>query len=144
MQLDKPCKLWTGCKNEDGYGIRKLWIQGKQVNVRVHREVCIETHGAPPKGKNDARHLCHNRACYEPTHLVWGSRWENMQHAVKAGRTAIGEKNGAAKLNKTAIATIMHGKTRRTKDTRNELAERFGITPQTVSKIWLGQRWRHL
>lgn len=147
MTLDKPCKVWTGAMNHDGYGMKKTTIHGERVNVRVHRQVCIDAHGPPPAGKNDAMHLCNNRACYEEKHLAWGTRWDNMQHAKAAGTLfrATGERNGKAKLGRMQIAKI----TRRNTNgawlhTRKALAEELGITPQTVSKIRLGQRWSHL
>lgn len=147
MTLEKPCKIWTGALNEDGYGMRKVKILGIRYNVRVHRQACIDAHGPPPAGKNDAMHLCNNRACYEPTHLQWGSRWDNMQHAKKAGTIyrAKGERNGKAKLGRMQIGKITRKNTKgEWLHARKALAAEFGIKPQTVSKIRLGQRWRHL
>jgi hypothetical protein len=144
MKLEKPCKLWTGTKNEDGYGIRKGWDGDRRINIRIHREACLAAHGKPPRGKDQVRHLCNVRACYEPTHLAWGDRWDNVQDCVQARRHAFGEKNGRSKLNAKMVASIMEFKDKRNKNTRKGLAWLYGITPQTVSKIWLGQLWSHL
>jgi hypothetical protein len=118
--------------------MRKLSIDGKRRNVRVHREVCIETYGPPPRGKPEAMHLCGVRTCVEPTHLQWGNRWENEQHKKIHGTVAKGERNGRAKLSLTQIASIKNSKG---KVPRKELATKFGVSPQQISKIWLGRRW---
>ena len=148
MALEKPCKLWKGTLNHDGYGMRKLTVNGKRVNAKVHRETLIEHAGPPPRGKNDAMHLpgCTSRACYEPTHLAWGSRWENMQHAKAAGTIfrARGEKNGNSKLSKQQVARIMKRTKAGWRYTRKELADELKVREQTISKVRLGQRWGHL
>lgn len=62
---EKPCKIWNGKVNSAGYGPN-------------HVKACIEHNGPRPE-KHDASHLCHNKRCYEPTHLIWETRANNMR-----------------------------------------------------------------
>ena len=57
------------------------WIQ-----ERAHRIVLWAFHGPPPAYllKPVAMHLCHNRGCCNPQHLVWGEDRENRRKKAVA------------------------------------------------------------
>lgn len=63
--LTKPCKLWSGRLDKDGYGR----LPNKASDL-VHRIAYLLEHGPDgiPAGY-EVDHLCRVRACYEPTHL---------------------------------------------------------------------------
>lgn len=76
--------------------------------------------------------------------LEWVTRAENEDHAFATGlKDTKGEKNPKAVLNVWQVRTIRQLAQR--KDlTQKTIAEFFGINPETVSKIKLRQRWRHI
>jgi hypothetical protein len=80
-KVDKTSTCWnfTGYKDVDGYG--KHWA-GKV--VRAHR-FSAELAGLDVS-KPIIRHLCHNPACVNPSHLDSGTQFDNMQDMRKAGR----------------------------------------------------------
>lgn len=59
------CWLWTGCKNEGGYG---YYHHGKRKSVRAHRFAFELANGPVPAGLQ-IDHLCRNRSCVNPAHL---------------------------------------------------------------------------
>lgn len=64
MNLDTPCKIWTGATEKTGYGRRK--VKGRM--WMAHRFAYQEHYGdLDPDMVVD--HICFNRACVEPTHL---------------------------------------------------------------------------
>lgn len=89
----KPCILWTGARNEKGYGKKRV---GKRV-IGVHKAVWEEAFGPVPPGM-DVLHHCTNRHCYELTHLFIG------QSRRRRGRKGLeGERNGKAKLTRQQV-----------------------------------------
>jgi HNH endonuclease len=74
-------------KAQHGY----LWLtigkdsKGKDVQESAHRLVLWAYVGPPPVlGKYEALHLCGNKMCVNPTHLVWGTHKQNMQQDYAA------------------------------------------------------------
>lgn len=139
MVAIKPCKLWTGYKNQDGYGMRSVKVNGKWVARGVHRLACMEAHGPPPEGKPEAMHICDTPACYEPTHLQWGSRHDNMGDAARKGRMRRGEHAVRVTLTEQQVREI-----RAANDTLSNLAGCYGVSIQQVSRIRLRKQWRHV
>ena len=74
------CREWVGCRDRDGYGVKRVtWPDGAVKLERTHRLVYMMTHGylRDTIPRLDARglglevsHLCHSRACVEPSHLT--------------------------------------------------------------------------
>ena len=83
--LERPCRLWTGAKDADGYGFAKH--AGRQ--WRTHRLAYVLAHGPPIPGLLVyVTHRCDRPACVEPSHLALGTPTENSRDACQRGRRA--------------------------------------------------------
>lgn len=78
FEADNGCWEWTGCTNENGYGL----ITSKHFKERrVHRLAYIVLKGEIPNGLV-IDHLCKNRICCNPDHLEVVTRGENVRRGV--------------------------------------------------------------
>jgi len=139
VQKTRTCWIWIGTRMKNGYGI--FSINGK--NFLAHR-ISRELAGVPVPSDLDTRHTCHNRACVRPSHLLHGTRAENMRDMVLAGRhhPCRGESHGSAKLTKVQVLEIRSriGDGERPVD----LAFEFGVNDRTVSNIKHRKTWKHV
>jgi hypothetical protein len=133
---DDACWPWVGRRDPDGYG--RISANGQKVGA--HRLSFFFAHGHWP---DCACHTCDNPPCVNPAHLFAGTNAENTLDKVRKGR-ASGGRDGAdhvwAKLSDGDVVAI------RTQysaggTTQVELAQKFGVSQQHVSKIIRGQ-WR--
>lgn len=72
-RVESGCWEWTAKLDRDGYGVVK--IAGKSQGA--HRVACAARWGPAPD--MDASHLCNNRKCVNPNHLIWESHSANME-----------------------------------------------------------------
>jgi hypothetical protein len=130
------CLRWPyGC-GEDGYG--RVAENGSW--PRASRIMCGLAHGKPPSGAHQACHSCGkgHEACVNPKHLYWGLPVENMADQVIHGTRARGERQGNSKLTEAVVIEIrrLAGVVPQT-----EIAARFNLSKQQVSKIIRRERW---
>lgn len=130
------CLTWPFGKNADGYG--KIHINGKLVGT--HRYVCELVHGAPPTPSHEAAHSCGkgHEACIAPEHLSWKTPAENEADKLEHGTHNRRERHGLAKLTESQAREILAMKG---KETKRDLAERFGVSYHAVYDIHNGRRW---
>jgi len=83
-QIELPCKLWIGAKTT-GYGVIRVYRDGKAKNLLVHRWAWEKENGPIPEGMEVCHH-CDVPACYEITHLFLGTRQDNMTDMKQKGR----------------------------------------------------------
>lgn len=150
-----PCWLWTGCTNENGYGI--VWNGITRKKIRVHRlAYFIE------RGQTDLNvcHHCDVRNCVRPSHLFAGTQQQNMDDAVIKGRTEpqrrtmkklwesqfsktqCGEGGNGSKLKEQEVLEIFRLKAEGVYGTK--IAKMLGISFTNVYKILRGERWKYL
>lgn len=86
----------------------------------------------------DTRHTCHNPRCVNPDHLTHGTRQQNADDCVNAGRTRRGEQHGGSKLTAADVQAIRA-------DARSQgvIAQVFGISRSQVGKVQRGEAWSH-
>lgn len=130
------CWEWQSTLNDNGYG-RFSTDGGK---IAAHRFAYEVVHGPIADGLV-IRHMCHNRRCCNPNHLLAGTAKDNAKDAMDAGRFSLGTVNGNAKLTPDAINYI-----RQNPDKMKGflLAKKFGVSKATISGIKNGRVWRHV
>lgn len=139
----RPKRRRVDLTTSGGYRLVKIMRRGKQVTTGAHRLVWLHFHGAIPPGltinhKNGVKH--DNR----PENLELATCSQQIRHAVhvlRAGRTAHqdGEANHNAKLRAAAVREIR--RRRAAGESLTALAQAFGVSFQTVSKVARGERW---
>lgn len=131
------CWIWIGAQDKKGYG--RISVGGRLGNARVaHRVSWQLNRGDIPIGM-DVCHSCDTPSCVNPDHLFIGTRLDNMQDAVKKGRTTVGERNPQSKLTKENVVEI-----RSSTETQEVLGKRYGVMQSAISRIKTGKRWTHL
>ena len=74
---DSGCILWTGKKHHrDGYGTFAWGQDGKKLKINAHRIAFYLKYRFLPDGLL-VRHICHNKLCVNPDHLILGTDFEN-------------------------------------------------------------------
>ena len=114
---------------------------GRGNGRRVHRLVLEAFVGPCPEGLE----ACHSNG--DPTdnrleNLRWGTHEDNHQDRVKHGTLNQGERAGGVKLTAEQVRNIRSLAARGV--LQKDLAQRYGVTKQTVSKIVKGERWAHV
>lgn len=140
-RIEGGCWKWSGAKIK-GYG--RLFVAGK--HKYAHR-LSWEIHFGPIPNGMMVCHRCDNPECSNPDHLFLGTAADNMQDKMKKGRwkggnkkgAVTGLKNGRAVLDWEKVALI---RSSRGIETQQTLAQRFGVSPSTVSQIWNERIWK--
>ena len=150
------CLVWPRGQNGHGYG--RLVVKGKKFLAHVF---ALELTKPRPEGKVcsikglwvDGRRLdaahgpCHNRLCFNPGHLSWKTRAENLADRDRDGTMTLGDSHGSTVVPDVDVAfmrSLYKGPRRgpdRTGPTHEELAERFGCSRPHVTAILNGV-WR--
>lgn len=116
-------------------GIKKNWL--------AHRWMYQHIHGSIPEGMCVC-HKCDVPQCVNPDHLFLGTLKDNSQDRNRKGRNAdvSGEKNAMSVLSEIDVLEIrrayMAG------ETQASLALRFSLSRNSISKIVISDRWKHL
>jgi HNH endonuclease len=139
------CIEWTGGTIR-GYGAfhvgprkgGRMWI--------AHRWLYEQVYGMQP-ADIDICHACDNRRCVNIDHLFAGTRKENMEDAVRKGRTSHvarnkGEKHPMRKLSAAQAKEVRA--LRLSGSSLSFVARLYGISVQQVCRIALNQSWKEV
>ncbi len=129
------CWLWTGSRNEHGYGKMKVGYKNYQ---RAHRVAWDLLVGPIPAGLF-LLHSCDTPACVNPKHLFLGTQADNMQDATNKNRCPKGERASWSKLTETQVVAI-----RSDPRLQDIIAQEYGLCQQSVSLIKRRITWKHL
>jgi hypothetical protein len=101
--------------------------------------------GEIPKGLC-VLHTCDNPSCINPAHLFLGTNADNSADMVKKNRQSHigspgmnGEKHPQAKLKEAQVIEII-----KSNEMQKELALKFSVSQAVISKIKLGESWKHI
>jgi hypothetical protein len=139
--LDTKCWMWTGALDRDGYG-KTRFHESEWTGRKAHREAYRTLKGDVPD-ELEVQHLCNNRACINPDHLVIGTNQQNKDYMVECDRSLYGERNTSAKLTEDQVKEV-HRLLAQGDLTQSEIGELFGMAQQTISQINRGARWSHI
>lgn len=143
--METACWVWTRATDKDGYGT--IQVDGNK--ERAHRVAWLLANGTDPIGL--VRHACDNSACVRPDHLLCGSTQDNVKDRVARGRSAKngpttfpkGEAHFKALLTEADVLEIRRLYPERAW-TRYRLADRYGVSPHTISQVVGRQTWKHI
>ena len=135
IDSETGCWIWSGYKNQNGYGRVKL--NGRQ--YAAHR-LSYEAHvGDIPLGMFIC-HKCDNPPCVNPDHLFCGTPRDNAIDMTIKGRGQgpknKGGANGRAKLTIDQVNTI-----KSSSEWHHIIAERYGVSRSLISMIKNGYVW---
>ena len=134
------CWLWTASVDKDGYG--QLGSDGNRASrtmLKAHR-VSWELANGPIGGGLAVLHRCDNPPCVNPDHLFLGTNQDNIDDMNRKRRNVFHRRNPSLKLSNGQVDAI---RTRRSNGERlSSIAEDFGVTQGTVSRIANGLRRR--
>jgi hypothetical protein len=129
------CLLWPFAKGKGGYG--HLKYEGRFVDV--HRLAFFLANGrwADP----ETRHTCDIRLCFNPRHLIEGTRIQNAADAVARQRTSRGTDRPESKLNEHLVRKM---RAERPSFTYRELGDRYGVCEMVAYAVVNRRTWRHV
>lgn len=140
VKKTKTCWLWRGIENSKEY-----WtMQFDQKSQKPHRISWLLHYGKIPGGLLVCHH-CDVRTCVNPKHLFLGTYQDNANDMHKKGRgnNAVGEKHGRSKLTEKNVKEI-RSLYESGKYLQRELAEKYGVRDNYVSRILLREVWKHV
>lgn len=129
--------------NHSGYKTTQLCVDGKQTHKYIHRLVA-EVFLSGQSGLKEVNHKDGNKLNNSVENLEWVTRSENLKHAFKMGlmKPRPGEDNKNHTLNEEQVKEIRN--LRKNNWRVVDIAERFNITPTTVSHVCNRKTWTHI
>jgi hypothetical protein len=93
--MNDECLIWPFGRDRQGYAR----ANGGDL---VHQIICERIHGPRESNQNQTRHICGNGhfGCVAGSHLIWGTRKENMSDMIEHGRSVRGKKRTTQCLSK--------------------------------------------
>lgn len=135
------CWLWHGYRNEEGYGV----VSVRDKPMHAHRHMWILLHPHFPASfyvSLVVRHLCHERSCLNPWHLMIGTPALNSRDMVNAGHSLVGERHHMAKL---TVADVQRIRLLAQQGIGNTaIAKQFNVTATAIYLIVHRHNWPHV
>ena len=127
-------KCTSHCTTDQGYV--KITLNG--IQSYGHRIMYEKKFGKITK--DVLRHVCDNRWCINPDHLLEGTHNENVQDRVSRNRSAIGSNNGRSKLKELDVLEILANST----TPKMHLAKKYNVDPKVIRDIKQRKTWKHI
>lgn len=119
---DTPCWVWAGSRQLNGYGMTSIGHR----SVSAHRLFWEREHGAIPDGAQ-IDHMCRVKACVNPAHMELVNAAVNIRRRPATKLT----KEKCARIRQLRADGLLH----------REIAERFGVSRQTIGDVLNGRIW---
>lgn len=140
------CWLWTGAKNEHGYGR----VDYRGTSLLAHRVMLfwfkrLQSLEKMKQVKTGiVLHSCDNPSCVNPGHLRVGTATDNMNDAYQRGRVPSkqGERGPLAKLSDRDAMDVLLAAT--TEVARLDLADKYGVNRSSIDSIVNGKTFKHV
>jgi len=139
VRKTEGCWLWTGSRDEKGYGRISIPKASPRKASRVSWELA---NGKIPRGKC-VLHRCDNPACVNPAHLFLGTKADNNADMRAKGRHAKGEKVSGAKLTEIQVREIRQ-RYAAGGVSQQRLADEYGVNNSLICTIISRRRWAHV
>ena len=135
------CWMWKAMRSpKSGYGLFAVRFHPTRYVV-AHRIAYALANGEFP-AELDVLHKCDNPTCVRPDHLFLGTQADNNRDMKAKGRAARGTAHFRAKLDPAKVVDIR--RRRRAGETLKSIANRLGVSPETVSAVVTGRTWSHV
>jgi hypothetical protein len=146
--VSTPCRIDPDIPlDAKGYPRRSRVVHGVRYE-REHQAVLAEKLGRPIGEGLHAAHRCNVKACIEGDHLYEATPKQNEDDKRKAGRMAVGTRNGRAKVTEADIPVIRaryHAAQQRGGHTgATQIARDYKVSVYTIYEIGTGRRWAHV
>jgi len=132
-------RLLKPCKTDDlGHMGVHLGVDGRKINVSVHRMVLFAFVGEP----SDGQEACHNNGNASDNrigNLRWDTHKSNNGDRIIHGTYALGENHAMAKLTEVQVVEI-----RKSWTGYADVCRRYGISKTQAHRIRKGDSWRHV
>lgn len=119
-----------------GYPRVHLWRDGARHSEAVHRLVLLAFRGPPPMQGMEGAHNDGDRSNSHLNNLRWSTCADNQADRITHGTSNRGERHGQSKLTSEQVLAI-----RADTRTQSQIAENYGVLPQTISRLKLRIDW---
>lgn len=129
-ECEGVCWIWCGNISDQGYGR----IGDKR--IKAHRESWKYWNKQDIPDTQIVRHMCDNRLCVNPSHLLLGTKADNNQDTIKRGRS------NTTKLTEEQVKDIRVNYATGN-FTLKELGETYGVSSSQIHMIVKRKSWQH-
>ncbi len=138
VEKTPSCWLWTGGTNTPGYGYFQ-WREGKKRVSKFAHRFSFEDKVRALAPNEHVCHRCDNPICVNPSHFFIGTHKDNMRDMASKNRVSHGERHWNRKLSGEKAQHIKQLYEKGV--TVKALAEKFGISRQSITDITHGRTW---
>jgi len=124
---DEDCWEWAKAKNENGYGVLRLFGRNKYAHIVSYMLYKGDV------GSMNVLHKCDSPSCVNPSHLFLGYQRDNVKDMVSKGRTCKGINRPNAVLTWEQVCAIRQSHKEGVKS--RELAAQYGLHMNYVHSL---------
>lgn len=117
-------------------------VYGQRAICGMAHRISFELYNAEIPAGLLALHICDNRPCVNPNHIVLGTNKANMYDMKRKHRAAAGERHHASRLTMEQAHRIREAAQTFDYATHGHIAKQFGVSRSTVTKILSGKAYK--